>query len=440
MSKRRFERRYDLTLERTVDYKAVSLWLGDHRGRRATPVIGADRSASTLTLAGGIWVGRFDPGVLPGHQLYNSRCRPQIDELSQHVGHPRQRIDEIQLAGLNERGGDCPVLRTHVVPGEECVLPRQCKRTHRALNRIGINLDAAIVEKEDKPLPVVETVADVLGKRRTLGDFDKALLKPWLQRRDDGLRARLPLGTAHLRGAAADLRLDRIELADAHKRLGRDRCIASYVDLVELPSQMAPTKGERHRTAGTADTCQLVIAGVAVDLQHAAEAFKKRDGVFLASPWRISVGNRRRLRAAPGPIVARNRPQEAGLGLAPPRIEHGATRLVGKQLRRALELAEQVLVKRFQLGSCRSDPLRKRGALNMDPVSRQDLRLPVQRQVIGVLGDHHIGNERFRQKTALDQAGWRRRLYHAIGTLPAGILRSARDDHPDLGWNLVQPP
>src|SRR5262249_40888213 len=88
--------------------------------------------------------------------------------------------------------------------------------------------------------------------------------------------------------------------------------LPTYMDLVEPPSHVAPTKGERHRTAGTR---QFVVSGIAVDLQYAAEAFKQRDGVLLASPWRISVGNRRRLGAAPGPIVARNRPQEAGFGL-----------------------------------------------------------------------------------------------------------------------------
>ena len=173
MSGRRFERKCDLTLERTVDYKAVSLWFCDHRGRRAMPVIGADRSASTLTLAAGIWIGRFDPGVLPGHQLYNSRCRPHIDELGQHVGHPRQRIDEIQLAGLNERGGDCPVLRAHVVPGEECVLPCQCEGPDGALDGIGIDLDAPIIEEADEPFPVVEAIADGFGER--LSSLSKCL-------------------------------------------------------------------------------------------------------------------------------------------------------------------------------------------------------------------------------------------------------------------------
>jgi hypothetical protein len=55
--------------------------------------------------------------------------------------------------------------------GEECILSRQHDRPNRALNGIGINLDAAIVEKEDKAGPLVETIADMLGKWGTLGDF-----------------------------------------------------------------------------------------------------------------------------------------------------------------------------------------------------------------------------------------------------------------------------
>ena len=80
-----------------------------------------------LALAAGI-VGRLDPGVLPGHQLDDPRCRPQIDKLGQRVSHPRQWINKIQLAGLNERRGNCPVLRAYVMAGKECILSRQCNR------------------------------------------------------------------------------------------------------------------------------------------------------------------------------------------------------------------------------------------------------------------------------------------------------------------------
>src|SRR5262252_8418532 len=106
--------------------------------------------------------------------------------------------------------------------------------------------------------------------------------------------------SAHLRGAATDLGLDHIELVDAHERLGRNRRIATYMDLVESSPQMAPAKSQCHRTVCTVGMRQLVIGGIAVDLQHAAEACEQGKRMLLAAPRCISVGNRRRLRAAPG--------------------------------------------------------------------------------------------------------------------------------------------
>src|SRR5262245_16243199 len=54
----------------------------------------------------------------PGHQLANARCWPQVDELCQHVRHPRQRFDRIQFTGLNQRGDHHPALGAEVVTGE----------------------------------------------------------------------------------------------------------------------------------------------------------------------------------------------------------------------------------------------------------------------------------------------------------------------------------
>jgi hypothetical protein len=60
--------------------------------------------------------------------------------------------------------------------------------------------------------------------------------------------------------------------------------------------------------------------------------------------------------AGPRPIIAGERPQEASLGLAAPGIEHGEPRLVAEQLRRYLELSQQMIVQRLQLGGRCPDP------------------------------------------------------------------------------------
>src|SRR5262249_7508813 len=47
---------------------------------------------------------------------------PAVDELGQHVSHPRERIDCVQLAGFNEGGDGGPVLGTDVVTAKSAFL------------------------------------------------------------------------------------------------------------------------------------------------------------------------------------------------------------------------------------------------------------------------------------------------------------------------------
>jgi IstB-like ATP binding protein len=57
---------------------------------------------------------------------------------------------------------------------------------------------------------------------------------------------------------------------------------------------------------------------------------------------RIGVGDRRRVGSAPRPVVARERPHVAGLGLTAPGIEHWAARLVTEQFWRRLQQVDEL--------------------------------------------------------------------------------------------------
>ena len=52
------------------------------------------------------WLSREPNSVLlcptPRHELVEARCRPEIDELCEHVGEVGLRIDTIQFAGLDK--------------------------------------------------------------------------------------------------------------------------------------------------------------------------------------------------------------------------------------------------------------------------------------------------------------------------------------------------
>lgn len=56
--------------------------------------------------------------------------------------------------------------------GEERVLPVKRKRADGALDRIAVQLDAAVVQEAGQPLATGERVADRLGKLRR-GDIPK---------------------------------------------------------------------------------------------------------------------------------------------------------------------------------------------------------------------------------------------------------------------------
>ncbi len=73
------------------------------------------------------------------------------------------RVHGVELAGLDQRGDDRPVGAALVAAGEERVLPVERDRPDAALDRVGVDLDAAVVEEAAKALPVVQAVADRLG-------------------------------------------------------------------------------------------------------------------------------------------------------------------------------------------------------------------------------------------------------------------------------------
>jgi hypothetical protein len=63
-----------------------------------------------------------------------------------------ERIDRIQLARFNEGGDRRSVLGAEIVAGKERILPVKRHAADRTLDRVGIDLDAAVVEEAAKPL------------------------------------------------------------------------------------------------------------------------------------------------------------------------------------------------------------------------------------------------------------------------------------------------
>jgi transposase-like protein len=169
----------------------------------------------------------------PRHELIDTRGRPEIDQLGQHVGEIGLRVDTIQFAALDERRNTGPVLCPMIMAGEKRILAIQNERTNGSLDDVGVEFDAAVIEKPREPVPMVQGVADMLGDRRLGRDAPELLLEPGFEREHDGPAAFMAHRPALVGATAADRLLDCIELRDARKRLAGNRCVAGLGDVEE---------------------------------------------------------------------------------------------------------------------------------------------------------------------------------------------------------------
>jgi aspartate oxidase len=85
------------------------------------------------------------------------------------------------------------------------------------------------------------------------------------------------------------------------------------------------------------------------------------------------------------PIIAYIRPEPTGLGATAPRIKHRHRRVIRVELVRRHHIARQRLDERIEQPETAGDPFGHRGAFQLHAFTRVDLRLAIQRQVIGVL-------------------------------------------------------
>ena len=80
----------------------------------------------------------------PRREFGKPAIGPVVDELGQHVGQIRFRIDAVQFAALDQRGQHRPVFRAFVAAGEQSILSAESNRAHCPLDSVGVDLDAAV--------------------------------------------------------------------------------------------------------------------------------------------------------------------------------------------------------------------------------------------------------------------------------------------------------
>lgn len=148
---------------------------------------------------------------------------PPRDDALQHVGEPGHRLNTVQLGGLDEGHGNCPVPRPAIASSKQCIVAIEGYRPDGALDHVRVHLDPSVVEEQRQAGPMPQGVADGYGQVRGGGDAALMGLQPVLQGLDDRSTSLLPHVSPGFGGMAADLALDRIKVPDPRQHLGRQR-------------------------------------------------------------------------------------------------------------------------------------------------------------------------------------------------------------------------
>ncbi len=84
--------------------------------------------------------------------------------------------------------------------------------------------------------------------------------------------------------------------------------------------------------------------------------------------------------------------------------------------------------KRREQMACCADPARERGAIEVDALAAVDLRLPIERQRVGIFGDQNMGQQAGTSDTAVDGPGRCRSLHDPVAAVAAQLRADVADD------------
>ena len=254
-------------------------------------------------------MGGVSFGRCPWHEFVDARCGPEIDELVEDVGDVGLRLDVVELARLDQRGDAGPVFGPLVMTSEERVLAIENDRADAALDNVGVEFDASVVEEADEPFPMVQTITKFVGDPGLARDARQLMLEPGPERHDERFAVLLAHAATLVGACAPDRLLDRVERGDSLKRLTGDWRFT--LGVVEEPApQVRPAEGERDPAIGRLGGDRLV-GGVTVALNNARIIVEQLQAVDRPAAGCVGEGDGRRVRAAPWSIVAGDRPEVA---------------------------------------------------------------------------------------------------------------------------------
>ena len=196
---------------------------------------------------------------------------------------------------------------------------------------------------------------------------------------------------------------------------------------------MAPTCSEHD----VSFVRQGLEAGIAVDMEHTLEVRQMRSWPLSSAVWREQINRRRRLRSTPTALLSGIDPETSGLRPPASWIEHWHRRVVGEQMVRGEHVLAQAFVQCLEPPAGAANPSGKCRAREIDAMTGKDLRLPIERRMIAIFADQHLGEQRRRCQAAGDYPLRSRRLHHSLAG-PAGVFGTSGADHAQLRRNPIQ--
>ena len=86
-----------------------------------------------------------------------------VDHALENISDIAIGFDVVKLGGLDQRCDRGPAVGTAVTASKQMVFATERHRPDRPLDRIGIELDTAIIKEPAKALPAHKCIADGLG-------------------------------------------------------------------------------------------------------------------------------------------------------------------------------------------------------------------------------------------------------------------------------------
>jgi len=328
------------------------------------------------------------------------------------------------------------VSRANVGAGEQSVLPPKGDRPDGAFNRVRVQFQTAIVNKERQSIPMLQRITDRLSQCRSAGDAIELFIQPRMHGLDQRPAVLFTRDLTLFGGLSTQIGLDLVQRRDPPQRFLGQRRLCRHLNIVELSPCMSPAEGELRVGVFRGD--EACEPRVAIDLKQAAEPFQVRRRMLALAVFAVDISGDGMARTTPRPVVGRVAPEPSGFRSAPTWVQYRQGRVIGEHPGRGQHGAQHQFVQRREPPAGASHPLAQGGTIQHHTLTGEDLGLAIQRDVIAVFVDQNVRQQRFRCHAAVDRPIRRGCLNDSALTGATSEARTADQLHAQLRRHVIE--